>query len=148
MKKAKLEWAWVVYFILYWLILTIHTTYFFLPESAINLYYHYLIAYDLHFLFIYTLNVLLIIFNALSLIPLYLFICRVDFLTLDFWKTLFLLRLTFDVIGRSYEYQIVKALFHDAPLTALLGICTFVLFYLPSYIALFLYAFRPKKYYP
>lgn len=147
MKKAKPEWAWVVYFLAYWLLTTAQTVYFFSPGSLINLYYHYLIAYDLYFLLTYTFNVLAIIFNAFSLIPVYLFIYRVDFLTQDFWKTLFLLRLTFDILGRSFEYQGFKSLFHEDPWTAVLVMATFILFYIPSYAALFVYAFRPKKYY-
>lgn len=148
MKKLKSEWIWIAYFLIYWLVTTAQIAYFFTPNSALNLYYHYLIAYDLHFLLTYTLNVLVMVFNALSLVPIYLYIYRIEFLTPDFWKTLLILRLTLDLMGRSFEFQVLKAIFQDDPFTAGITVLTFLLFHLPSYMILFLYAFRPKKYYP
>jgi len=141
----KPHWSWSLYLIFYVFVKTIFAIYFFRQDTPSHLYYQILIAYHLRYLLLYCQNALSVILNTLSIWPLYLFIRRVYILAPGFWKGFFFLRLLLDVTSHSYEVKFLQSLFHqDAVLTVQI-ILALMLFSLPSYAALFMYAFRERR---
>ena len=134
--------------VFYLFIKTIFTVYFFRQDTPVHLYYQILIAYHLRFLLSYCLNALAVILNALSILPLYLFVRQTYVLSPGFWRGFFLLRLSLDLTAHSYDVNFLKSLFHQDTLLTLGVIAIIVVFNLPSYVALFLYAFRQKTHLP
>lgn len=145
--KTTAPWPWKIYFLIYLAVVAIYTKYFFSPESPMNIYHQILIAYDIAFLIPYCFNALSIIFNVLCIVPIYLFICRKNFLSLRFWRYIFILKVVFDIAGRPYETLFFKSLFHQSAREALNIIGILILIHLPAYIAICLYSFK-KNYYP
>ena len=142
--KIKLDWLWLVYYLCYVSYAAGNAAAFFSPRSPSFLYYHFLIAYDLRYLVPYCLNVLSVIFTVFTILPLVLRIIKYQVFSAGFWRSMFFARLTFDLIGHSYDYKFVKSLFYQdlyAPLYLLLAV---ILFLLPSYMAFFIYAFGKK----
>ncbi len=142
--KLKLDWVWDIYFLIYFLIICISTIYFFLPESIFYLYYQILIAFDLYFLIIYCLSALSIIFDGLCLLPVYLFVYKIQFLSKDFWRWILILRVAFNLTSRSYEFHFIRSLLYQDKYYAFLLVALIVIISIPSYIAHYLYAFRDK----
>lgn len=135
------NWIWGSAFLIYLFVVTANAIYFFWSDSAMNLYYQILMAYNIYFLVPFCLNALSVILNILTLLPFYLFIRRINFLVPSFWQWLFIFRLAADITGRSYEFQFIKSLFYQDPQTGFSLISVYLLLVLPSYIALYLYAF-------
>ena len=145
--KTTSPWPWKVYFFIYLIVVAIYTGYFFSPESPMHLYHQILIAYDIAFLVPYCFDALSIILNVFCIVPIYLFICRKNFLSLRFWRYIFLVKVIFDVAGKSYEMLFFKSLFYQSVPVALKIIGLIILVHLPAYIAISLYSFK-KDYYP
>lgn len=144
-KRAKPNWVWRIYFLIY-LLFTIFKTYdFFAADSAMQTYYQFLLAFDLTYFVPYCLNILSVILNAFSIIPFFFFLRQVFILSPLFWRLFFVARLALDVTGRSYEFTFVKSLFYQDIETPVLIIVTVLAIILPSYWALFRYAFRWKN---
>ena len=142
--KLKLGWVWDIYFLIYFLIISFSTIYYFLPQSTFYLYFQILIAFDIYFLISYCLSALSIIFDYLSLVPLFLFVCNIQFLNKYFWRWMFILRLAFNLTARSYEFHFIKSLLYQDKYYAFLLVALIVIISIPSYMAHYLYAFRDK----
>jgi len=136
------SWVWTVYFLLYLFFMTANTVYFFDRRSMMSFFYHFLIAYDTRYLIPYTLNAASIIFNAISLLPFYLYLRNGEFLSKPFWRGIFIARLFFDITGRLFEFKFYKSLFYQDTLLGLSAAFLALSFHIPSYIAFYLYAFR------
>ena len=105
------------------------------------LYYHIVVAFDINFFGIYFSNLIAVVLNTLGLLPLYLYVYQINFLNKSFWRWFLVLRLAFDVTGHNYEMNFIKALSHDNALLSMKAILTYVMLNLPSYMALYVYAF-------
>ena len=139
------KWTWTGYFLVYALITSGNTSYFFQRDSLINMYYTALIAYDPLFLVSPLLNLISIVLNALSLIPLYLYIKDTCWLSPVVWRVFFAARLAFDLTGRSYELQILKSLYYHDLILVIKMLFPILIFIIPSYAAHFRYAFRGQS---
>lgn len=138
------NWLWKLHFLIYFSVASFNFMAFWDPESEIAFYYHTLLAYDRYFFFPYALNVLAVLCTAFTLVPFYCFLFQRQIFKTTFWRFFFVFRLALDITGRSYEFKVVQAMFyHDAIAGIHLSLFALLLF-LPSYIALFLYAFKPK----
>ena len=148
-KRQKItdNWIWKLYFFVYLGVVTFNAKYFFSSESPLYLYHHILIGYDILFLVAYCYNALSIVLNILSLVPFYLFIYKKNFLTLHFWRCVFIFKIIFDFAGRPYETLFFRSLFYQSTKVALNALGLFILLHIPAYIAFVLYAFK-KEYYP
>ena len=136
----KVNWVWQIYFYVYLTLAVATVGTFFDAESDITFYYHALIGFDRLFFLPYVLNLAAVLFTALTVIPFYCFVFNQQFLSSSFWHLFFILRLSFDLTGHSYEFKAIKSLFYHDPSVALHFIFLVLVLYVPSYIALFLQA--------
>ena len=104
-------------------------------------YYHVAIAFNIFFLGIYVMNLASIILNTLALFPLYLYMNRIKFFDENFWRWFFVLRLAFDIMGHNYGINLIKSMSHENALLGLKFLMTYIFLVLPTYIALYDYAF-------
>ena len=139
-----MPWIWGIFFLVYFVSTFLGATYFFYYESSMYQYYQILIAFDIYFLIPYVLNAAAVLLNALSLIPFYGFLFKIDILSKDFWKYILLARILADLTGHAYEWKLIKSLVRYDLQVALGFVSIAVMINLTSYLALFLYAF-PKK---
>lgn len=144
--KSKPSWIWGIYLSIYIFIVYTNTFRFFSLKSPMPLYYHIAIAFDTSFLFQYCLNALSIMLNALSIIPFFLFITQKQFLSLTFWRYLFIFRLAADIYGRPFEFKFFQSIFFQDRTVAILVLGTSIILIIPSYIALFIHAFGHPKF--
>lgn len=143
--KIKALWIWKVYFLIYFLIVTVDIGTFFSPESPKNIYYQVLIAFDSLFIVPFLLNALAVILDVLSLVPFYGFIEGIAFLSKKFWRLVFMTRLVLALWGHSYDFQLIRSLSHENINNALAFVAVAILLNIPSYAAMFLYAFQKDE---
>ena len=131
------------YFFLFFLICVSYLTSLFNPASIQYSFYQILITFNASYLIRFLLCVTSALFNAISLIPLFLFIYNKQFLAPKFWQKLLTLRLIFDLTGHLYEYYTLKSLFHyEDPSLGFYTTLLLVIMLLPSYIIHYQYAYR------
>jgi hypothetical protein len=135
---------WKIYAFLYSLVVLINTAFNLNPDGAAYNYYQLLMILDkaqwLRLILFYFANLMEII----SLLPLFLFVFKVRFLSRGFWKLIFLLRIAGWLFGRNFEYGLLKAMLYANPFTTLLIVSACALMALPSFVGQYLYAFRDK----
>lgn len=141
-KKLKDQWAWYVYFVIYLAIVLSNTVYFFSWKNQIFWYYQVLMAVDIWFLYPYLLNALAIILNIVTLIPLALLIRGIYILSPRFWGYFMFLRILLEFFGKSFEIKFLQSLFYQDRVAVWASLGMLITLTLPSYIGLFLYAFR------
>ena len=139
-KKA----LWKTYFAIYLLIVTLNTICFFWKQDQQFWYYQVLMAFDIWFIFPYCFNALSIILNALAVVPLYFLVTDRDVLSKRFWRYFFILRLTMEFFGKSYEVKVFQSLFYESRKTAWIYLGILLILTVPSYIGTYIYAFRKK----
>jgi len=139
--KVPGGWIWNTYFLCYILFAGANLFFFFLPQSPVARYYHIALAFNTYFFGTYVLELTSRLLNALCILPLFLYIHRIRFLTPSFWAWFFVLRLAFDLTGHNYEMNLVKSVWHDDSALGVRVILTYVFLSLPSYLALWEYAF-------
>jgi len=116
----------------------------FSQESVITSYYRIVVILNAGYSHAYSLNQASALMNALSLVPLYLFIFRIRWLRPWLWQFIFFVRISFETIGHAYEVQLLRSLFYNDILIAVATIAFMAAMILPSYWACFRYAFRQK----
>jgi len=144
MKRPK-KISWKIYFAIYAFVAILNTTFLFSPGSQMFWYYQVLVAFHPVLIIPYGLNVLSVVLNLLTLIPLYLFIADRRWLHPRLWGYFFVARLLLEFFGKSYDKNVLSSLFHNDPTSAWLSLGMVTCLMLPSYIALFLYAFFPSR---
>ncbi|MCK5580687.1 MAG: hypothetical protein KAJ18_05375 [Candidatus Omnitrophica bacterium] len=144
--KEKTHWSWKIHFIIYLCFASANALYFFIPGSKIQFYYQIQIGFDVFFIIPFCLNAAAIIFDAVSIIPFFLYIQKTCFLRQTFWQWIFYIRFAVNIAGRSYELNILKSIYHQDPQAALYMLATFLLFAGPSYVATGLYAFKKVRF--
>ena len=136
---------WKVY-ALYWTILVVgRNVNIFSPDSERYLFYHVLGAFHHSFFVLYYINVVNSVLNVVSLVPLYLFCFGRKIFPDSLWRTLFVLRVGFDVCGNYYDLVSIKSLFATDVGLALQVLLGGIFTTIPSYAACYLYAFDKKN---
>lgn len=136
---------WLIPFFLYVIFVAFKTYDFFSSQSSTQLYYQFLIAFHLNYFIPYFLNITSVVLNDLSIIPFFLYMTQIYILSPKFWRILFVIRVAFDLTGRSYEFACLKSLVYQDLSTPLLIVFTTLALMAPSYIAYYLYAFEWKR---
>ena len=139
--SKKISWISVAYLMLMIYLMSVKVYHFFSPVTQINLYFTILRAFDIVFYIPYLLTLLQIIFNVLSLVPLFLYIFHIRFLDKKFWQYFLIFNFLFDVTGHSYEIQELIGMFHSSPRIALTVFLSSTIPYFPKYVVCYRYAF-------
>ena len=132
---------WISYLFFYSLMMALQMVTFFGSDSQESLYYHYMISLDARFIFFYAVNAAIIILNLFSLIPIYLYMFRIRFLSRSFWQGFFLIRLFLEIPGRPFEISVIKSLYIQNANFAYLTALVFCLLHGPSYVAIYRHIF-------
>ncbi|OGX35532.1 MAG: hypothetical protein A3C36_05505 [Omnitrophica WOR_2 bacterium RIFCSPHIGHO2_02_FULL_52_10] len=140
--NVKHRWVWEVYCVLMLAFAVKNIYNVFSPDSESFLYYFILRSFDPVFYFHYSAHVLQVLLNAVHCLPLFFFTYRVRCGVPAVWKTLFVLRCVFEVIGHAYGMNSLVALYHSKSKFLLLVIVAMTVPHIPSYAACFWYAFR------
>ena len=144
--KLTDKWIWKLY------LLVISTVYIGNLTSIVNSqlevyrYYHILIAFYKEYRLVYWLNVASALTNTISLIPLFLYIFDIRWLPLRVWQWVLVSRVVFDLTGHAYEFNFLKSLYYANIKYGTSTSLFFVLFFVPSYVACYRYAFIKKKF--
>ena len=140
------KWIWKLYFLIILTVYVGNVTSILNPQLEAYRYYHILIAFHKEYRLVFGLNVACAITNLTSLIPLFLYIFEIRWLPLRFWQWMMVCRVIFDLTGHAYEFNFLKSLFYVSLSYGLSAALFFVVFFIPSYIACFRYAFIKKKF--
>ena len=140
----KNNWFWIIYFFLFLNFTIGQARDFFTPDSNIGFYYALLNAFNVSFFFSYGLNLAQIILNLFNAAPLILYAFEIPWASPQFWQCLLAARLIFDLTGHNYEWLGMIALFKTDPILALMVSIQFLMFYVPSYIPCYRFAFSDK----
>ena len=143
--SKKNNWIWLTYFIIYSFLSILNLLYFFSPDSPVGLYYNIAMAFNFHFFGIYFFNFISVLLNVLTIFPLYLYTFNINFIDPRFWACFLILRLAFDVMGHNYDLNVIKSLYYENHILGIKTLIATVVLSIPSYMALFEYAFRKVK---
>ncbi len=138
----KNKFIWGFYFALFTLIVFKKAAAFLTPGTPIHLYFYILYIFDWAFIINYFFNFTSILLNLIHLFPLGFFILDKKIFKPILWKYLFVMRIVFDLNGNSYEIFAITSIFRDDPWTAAFILLRTIMFYIPSYIACYYYAFK------
>ena len=137
--------GWKIYFILFCVMAWGNLVSLFAADSPPYIFYHIFIAFHTLAHVNYFLNIGSAVLTLLSAMPMFLCILEASWLPLDFWKFFILLRLTFDLLGRSYEFIFFKSLWIDDYRYGLAYLFSLSALLFPSYWLIFRYAFHSPK---
>ncbi len=140
MKKPG--WPWKIYFFVFSVHVLLNMLNLFFPDSLPYVYYHILMAFHPGYRTAYGLAVLQVIFNLITVIPLFLFVFQIRLLNAHLWQWIFVLRVIFDLTGHALEIKFFRSVFHADLQTFLSYLFIFLVLIVPSYIGCFWYAFR------
>lgn len=143
--KKRTHWAWKIYLILYSIGMLFILLTFLVDESMAQKYYRILMMFNQTYGILYHLNLLNLIVELLCLIPLFLFTFHIRWLPAIVWQILFEARIVFFLASHSYEWKTLSALAHADGITTIAATLIFTIFVLPSYIAVFHYAFKRDR---
>ena len=135
---------WRVYLCLFALLVIGNTMTGLWSDSIIYTYYHVLTAFHPRYYLIYCLHIAGGFINLINLIPLYLYVFRKPSALTYFWRIMFVLRIVFEFFGHDYEYKLIKSIFYSNFILAASTLAVYVLIFIPSYMAVFRYAFRQE----
>jgi len=133
---------WKIYAAVYALMIISGTYFSLLPESRILDYYQILILLDKRHWWNLYLFYISCFFEVISLVPLFLFVFRIRWLSQDFWKIILAGRLVGLAGGHNFDYNLIISLIFANPIHAFIAILVTALISLPSFCAQFIYAFR------
>lgn len=138
----KTGFVWKIYLFAYSIYLLGNIGKLLIPGAFANLYYHTLIAFHPFFLIPYDLALIQAFFNLFNLIPLFLYVFRIHFLSARFWQAILVARVIFDLTGHSVEINNAMAIYHANREWFLSTIALWLIMAIPSYGACFQYAFK------
>jgi len=138
------KWIWEAYFVIALSFAILKVYHLCAPGSPEFLYYAILRYFSSIFNITYGAHVIHVILNLVHCIPLLLYIHRINFLNSTVWKILFILRIIFEIFGRSYEINTFTALHYSNPKAFLFIIVSLIIQIIPSYFACYQYAFRQQ----
>lgn len=135
---------WKIYAVIYALSVAANAYYSLSEELPVYNYYQLLLAFDIgqgpKLVFYYFANII----EVVSLIPLFLFAFKINGLSRDFWKLVFIARMVGLVWGHNYEYNLFASLKYSSLRAAIIVVALTALLSLPSYAGQFIYSFRRK----
>jgi len=118
---------------------------FFGPQSPVQLYFYILNCFNPLFFFLYMCNYLQLALSLIHIIPLALYIHRLQIFPEIVWQYLFILKIIFDICGNSYHVSYLVSLYHYSPLIAISAFLSSIAIYLPMYWVCYNYAFKSQK---
>lgn len=136
--------SWKIYGFVYALIVLLETYIALHPDSNPNTYYKILISFDKRFLWQYILHYFSVLIEVFALAGLFLFVFKKNWLPNLFWKIFFFVRILGLFVGNYYEANITGTMFIANKLLTSVSILIGLIAIVPSYIGLFLYAFKRK----
>lgn len=141
----KISWIEIAYLILMTYLIGTKVYNFFSPEAQLNLYFRILRAFDITFYIPYLLTFCQVVFNTLSLIPLFLYIFKLSFLKKKFWQYFLVFNFIFDLTGHPFHINELIGIYQTSPRIAITILLSSVIPYFPKYVACYRYAFTDKK---
>ena len=143
--STKIGLRWKIYFFLF-IAMAIHNLLGLLdPPSTAYIYYHVLVTFDKNYSLSYLLNLASAILTVASIIPLFLYVFQIRLFGKRLWQGLFLMRALFDIIGHPYELKLIESVFRMNVWYALGSLSLLLVLTIPSYVALYQYAFEQDK---
>jgi hypothetical protein len=142
--RKKTKWPWKLYFLFFLYAGITQIVNFFDPGSAIDQYYQVLIAFKKNYALWYGFHFAAIIVEIVSIIPLFLFVFKKNFLSPALWRSLLIARILLIFLGHHYEIRMLTSYFYASSTLALASIVGLVVVLLPSYVAHIACAF-PKE---
>lgn len=146
--RHKTRWPWKVYFFFSLFAASSSIIGMLYMDSPAAQYYKILMILNQRYWMHYSLYQSTIALEALSIIPLFLFVFHKKFLNPWVWQILFCLRILFLFLGHSYEWMMIKSYIHSNATLAIASITIVAMLLFPSFLAHFLYAFQQKKIFP
>ena len=138
------KWFWRIYFFLFSAHVANGILLLFYPDSPKLLYFRICCWISSVFFFDYFAAFLQTILALLGLLLIGLYISGQYPFPAAFWRCVFWLRVVFDIMGHSYERNILFSLLADLPWLGALYLLSFVIFVLPSYWVNVCYAWSVK----
>ena len=109
--------------------------------SSLRMYYTILLPFDIRYTLFFYFNIISLLINLL--IPLIVVFYALNIRSsVKFWQIFFFVRIFFDLVGHQYDNQIILSAFSQNFSYGLANLSIFLIPFIPSYIAHFLYAFR------
>lgn len=141
MRKTKLT-IWCIYILIYILFVTKRCYNLFTPGEIGYNYFNYLIHFDVYFIFIYFFNMMQVLFTTLHLMPVLLYVFKIDLFNKRVWKFLLSLRIIFDILGNNYEWHFLNSIKQVSLPSFYILLTLSIAVYIPSYYASYRYAFK------
>lgn len=144
----KKKWIWVLYILMFGTIVSTRAFAFFFPSQQVNLYYKIYTIMSINMnhlpiLFIFTIASLIL--GYFTFIFLWFYVFEKKVFSIDFVILIFFIRILCDMRGHSYEWNTVRSLYFQSPITAWNdGLLLFFLI-LPSYLAMTDYVVQKIK---
>lgn len=142
----KTGFVWKIYFCIFALYVLGNALDILMPTSFLYIYYHALMAFHPVYFIPYILALGQVFFNLVSLVPLFLFVFRIRFLSDRFWQRVLVLRIIFDLTGHAGEVNQLISISHADSEWFFSKIVLTGIMLIPSYGACFQYAFRWKEF--
>lgn len=136
---------WIGYIAIFSGYITYKCVEFFSYEGTRNLYFFILTSFKPYFYLPYTLYLGHICLNIFHLITLGLYILRKPLFNQPICQLLLIHRILFDLLGQQHEFSASISLFHFSPKVGAIILAWGILFYFPSYIGCYRYAFGLYK---
>ena len=142
----KTGFVWKIYFCAFTLYVLGNAGDVLMPTSFLYIYYHVLMAFHPAYFIPYILALGQVFFSLVSLVPLFLFVFRIPFLSARFWQWALVLRIIFDLTGHAGEANQLISISHANSEWFISKIVLTGIMFIPSYGACFKYAFRWKEF--
>ena len=138
-------WALKIFFVFIFFCAIQSAIVLFMQDSFSFTYFQFLNAFHPPYAPSYLLTIARIIINILNCLPLYLAIHNRPILKASVWKTLFFLKIIFDLFGHPLEIKNFITIYYSNPSLSFLILAISIMTQIPWYFFLFYYAFRNKK---
>lgn len=143
----KTGFVWKIYLVTFTLYVLGNAGDILLPTSFLYIYHHALMAFHPVYIIVYLLALGQVFFNLANLIPLFLFVFRIPFLSPRFWQWMLVFRIVFDLTGHSGEMRHLISISHANTEWLISKIAVTLIMIIPSYSACFQYAFRWEEFF-
>ena len=139
------NWVWKFYLLFLFFFTAKKAVLLFWPQSPEFLFYFILYGFDFSFFWNYFLAMNQVLLTILQWFGVFFFVYQMRFLSVDFWKIVFIIKIPFDMAGNSYHLLQLTALYKASPLLCFLMFAHKTAIYIPAFWALYLYAFHQEK---
>jgi hypothetical protein len=140
--QKKDQWLFIFYLWLFAFNILREIFFFFWPESPANLYYYILRHFDETFLIDYYTHIIHLILDAAICWTIYGYTYGKKFLDAEFWRIIFVLRLTFEITANTFYQNYIISLYHASPRICITVLLLHLIMLAPSYVISYHYAFK------